>query len=546
MERSSRRKLTSQEKMARGSAWMTASNIISRLIGAIYVIPWYAMMGENGNSANGLFNMGYNVYALFLMISSAGIPSAIAKQTAHYNSLNEYGVSRKLFLKALQVMGILGVVSALLMYLGSPWLASISGGGEDLIPAMRALSVAVLVFPMMAVTRGYFQGNQEMMPFALSQIVEQLIRVFYMLLATFMIMKVWQGDYVSAVTQSTLAAFIGMLGSFAVLLYHLRKQKVTMDVYVEHSENEIEVSPTDLLVQTLKEAIPFIIAGSGITIFKLVDQVTFIRFMEMFTDYGQEQLVDLFSIFSANPDKLTMVVIALATSLALSSLPIITEAFTLRRRRELAKLISVNLQLFAFVMFPATFGMIVLAYPLNTLFYQPSSLGSLVLMEASLVGLVLGLYTLVSTMLQALYENKLTVRYLFVGLIIKLVLQVPAIWMFQVYGPLMATCLGFAVSSYLIIRKMHEITLFNRSLAGRRILLIALFTAAMTVVTLGVRQLCYLFLDPASKTQSLIVILLVAVVGALFYGFLALKSNIAEYLLGERVTNGLKRRLRMK
>ena len=85
--------LTPQEKMARGSAWMTASNIISRLLGAVYIIPWYAWMGENAKAANGLFNMGYNIYALFLLISTAGIPAAIAKQTAHYNSLNEYGTS---------------------------------------------------------------------------------------------------------------------------------------------------------------------------------------------------------------------------------------------------------------------------------------------------------------------------------------------------------------------------------------------------------------------------------------------------------------------
>ncbi len=52
--------LTPQEKMARGSAWMTASNIISRLLGAVYIIPWYAWMGENAKAANGLFNMGYN------------------------------------------------------------------------------------------------------------------------------------------------------------------------------------------------------------------------------------------------------------------------------------------------------------------------------------------------------------------------------------------------------------------------------------------------------------------------------------------------------
>lgn len=264
--------LTPQEKMARGSAWMTASNIISRLLGAIYIIPWYAWMGENAKAANGLFNMGYNIYALFLLISTAGIPAAIAKQTARYNSLNEYGTSRRLFIRALQMMGVLGLLFSLFMYVASPWLAHASGGGAELIPTMRSLSIAVLVFPCMSVIRGYFQGNQEMMPYALSQIVEQVARIFYMLLATFIIMKVMKGDYVTAVTQSTFAAFIGMLASILVLLYFLKKQQAYSAARVQYSHNQVNVATKELLLDTIKEAIPFIIVGSGVTIFKLVDQ----------------------------------------------------------------------------------------------------------------------------------------------------------------------------------------------------------------------------------------------------------------------------------
>ena len=82
--------LTYQEKMIQGSAWLSVGNIFSRLLGAIYIIPWYAWMGENARAANGLFNMGYTFYALFMMISTAGLPGAIAKQIARYNSMGEY------------------------------------------------------------------------------------------------------------------------------------------------------------------------------------------------------------------------------------------------------------------------------------------------------------------------------------------------------------------------------------------------------------------------------------------------------------------------
>ncbi|WP_430599421.1 putative polysaccharide biosynthesis protein [Enterococcus sp. DIV0179] len=537
--------LTAQEKMARGSAWMTTSNILSRLLGAIYIIPWYAWMGENAKAANGLFNMGYNIYALFLLISTAGIPAAIAKQTARYNSLNEYGTSRRLFFRALQMMGILGIVFAAFMYLASPWLAHASGGGDELIPTMRSLSIAVLVFPCMSVIRGYFQGNQDMMPYALSQIVEQVARIFYMLLMTFIIMKMTTGDYVAAVTQSTFAAFIGMLVSIVVLLYYLRKQQPLMNQHIEHSNNQVNVATRKLLLDTMKEAIPFIIVGSGVTIFKLVDQFTFIRIMSATTEYSKAQLLDLFSIFSANPDKLTMVVIALATSIAATGLPLITEAITLKDRPGLAKLTSGNLQLFSFVMFPATAGVMLLAYPLNTLFYTPDVLGSKVLVQASFVGLFLGLYMLISNMLQGMFENRAAICYLLIGFVVKLILQYPAIRIFQVYGPLLATMIGFAVSCILILRKMHQVVRFRVGFVWRRTLLIFIMTLLMLLATGLTKQLLSLFLSQDSKFESLILVVSVAGVGVAVYGYLALKIRLAEKLLGSSMVR-LRYRLRIK
>lgn len=134
-------------------------------------------MGENAKAANGLFNMGYNIYALFLLISTAGIPAAIAKQTARYNSLNEYGTSRRLFIRALQMMGGLGLLFALFMYIAS--LASSCFWWRRRTDSNDAFfEYRCIGFPCMSVIRGYLQGNQEMMPYALSQIVEQVARIF--------------------------------------------------------------------------------------------------------------------------------------------------------------------------------------------------------------------------------------------------------------------------------------------------------------------------------------------------------------------------------
>lgn len=526
-----------QTKMIRGSAWLSAGSIISRLMGAIYIIPWYMWMGEHGNIANSLYGKGYNIYSLFLMIATAGIPGAIAKQISHYNSMNEYGVSQRLFRRSLSLMGLLGLFFALFMYVASPFLASWSGGGEDLVRVMRSLSWAVLIFPSMSVVRGYFQGFHDMAPSAISQIVEQFARVFYMLLTAFIIMKVRNGDYVSAVVQSTFAAFIGMLASFAVLIWYMKKQAPIMRQYEKNSNHQIKINANQLVKEMLVEAVPFIIIGSGITFFKLVDQFTFDGMMRSFTNYSDFQLDDLFAIFNLNVDKLTMIVISFATSISFTSLPLVTEAYTQKNKKMLSKLITDNLQLFFFIMFPATLGLVVLAYPLYTVFYHPSVLGSNVLIEAAYLGLFLGMFMFASFVLQGLYDNQGTIKYLVIGLLAKLILQYPCIRLFEIYGPLLATAIGFGITCFLMLRKILRLTQFNLSLVCRRTLLILILSVGMAVVTWVTKWMLQLFLSPDSKTQALVIVALSACVGVVVYAYFVLKIRLADRLLGSRVAS---------
>ena len=137
--------VTQQQQMVRGAAWLTASNFISRLLGAFYIIPWYAWMGTHAEQANALFGMGYNIYAVFLLISTAGIPVAIAKQVSKYNTLGQEETSYYL-LRKFKINLSTRLIFAAIMYLGAPIQAAWSGGGNDLIRVMKSLSWAVLLF----------------------------------------------------------------------------------------------------------------------------------------------------------------------------------------------------------------------------------------------------------------------------------------------------------------------------------------------------------------------------------------------------------------
>lgn len=534
-----------QAQMLRGTAWMTASNFISRLLGAAYIIPWYIWMGKYGPQANGLFTMGYNIYAWFLLISTAGVPVAVAKQVAKYNTRDQADHSFALIRGFLKFMGILGLGFAILMYLLSPVFASLSGGGKELVPIMQSLSWAVLIFPSMSVIRGFFQGFNNMKPYAISQIAEQVIRVIWMLLTTFFIMKIGSGDYVQAVTQSTFAAFIGMVASLLVLFYYLGKTGLLSSIFRKQEESE-EIDTRALLVDTIREAIPFIITGSAIQLFQIVDQMTFINVMSWFTDYSQKQLLVMFSYFSANPNKITMILIAVATSIGGVGIPLLTENYVKGDLKAAGRLVQDNLTMLLAFLLPATFGAVAVAKPLYTVFYgQPDDLALGLFIVAMLQTVILGLYTVLSPMIQALFQNRKAIRYFLYGVVVKLVLQIPFILVFRSYGPLLSTTIALLVPIVLMYREIQSITQFNRTIVFKRTLLGSILTVVMLLGVLIAGLILGWIFSPNGRVSSMIYIIVIGGLGVAIYGTLGLWLRYFDRFIGGQAAR-LRQKFRIK
>lgn len=525
---------TQQQQMFRGTAWLTASNFLSRLLGAFYIIPWYAWMGTHAEQANALFGMGYNIYAVFLLISTAGIPVAIAKQVSKYNALGQEETSYHLLRKILKLTSILGLIFAAIMYLGSPLLAAWSGGGEDLVRVMKSLSWALLIFPSMSVLRGFFQGFNNLKPYAMSQIAEQIIRVIWMLLTAYIIMNIGSGDYVNAVVQSTFAAFIGMIASVLVLVVFLWREGKWQAIFAGNT-NDVTVDTQALILETIKEAIPFIITGAAIQLFQIVDQMSFINTMTSFTSYSNKDLQILYAFLSSNPNKITMILVSIATAIAGAGIPLLTENFVNKDKKAAAQLVVNNLQMLWMVLFPALVGAIILAEPIYTLFYGAPSNTALWLFVGALIQVIfLALYSLLAPMLQALFEPRKAILYFVYGLVVKIVLQIPLIYVFQAYGPLISTAIGLAVPIVLMYRRIHEVTGFNRQGLRRSILLMTLLALIMGVVVAIAAYGLHFAISPTTRLGSVVYIALVGAIGVLVYGFLTLATHLLDKLIGTR------------
>lgn len=531
-----------QAQMLRGTAWLTASNFISRLLGAIYIIPWYIWMGTYAATANGLFTMGYNIYAWFLLISTAGIPVAVAKQVAKYNTMQEEEHSFALIRSFLGFMTVLGLAFALILYLFAPWLADLSGVGKDLIPIMQSLAWAVLIFPSMSVIRGFFQGMNNLKPYAMSQIAEQVIRVIWMLLATFIIMKLGSKDYLSAVTQSTFAAFVGMVASFAVLLYFLYKEGLLQKVF----ETRDKIDSKSLLVDTIKEAIPFIITGSAIQLFQILDQMTFVNSMKWFTNYSNEDLVVMFSYFSANPNKITMILISVGVSIGSVGLPLLTENYVKGDLPAASRLVQDSITMLFLFLLPATVGVVMVGEPLYTVFYgKPDSLALGLFVFAVLQSTILGLYMVLSPMLQAMFRNRKAVLYFVYGSLAKIVLQLPSIAIFHSYGPLISTTIGLIIPIVLMYREICQITGARRNIILKRTILVTILTLVMFILVGFLQWIFGLVFHPTGRFWSFIYVALIGTIGGGLYGIMSLYTRLLDKVIGKAKADQLRTRLKI-
>lgn len=525
-------------KLMRGTFLLTLGTILSKVLGLLYVIPFYAILGGKGNAV--LYSLGYVPYTIFISIATAGVPLAVSKYIAKYNALEEYAVGRKLFRSGLVVMSITGVVSFLAMYGLAPWLAEITLKGvedqypiEDVTKVMRAVSFALLIIPIMSLIRGYFQGHQSMGPSAVSTVIEQLARIVFLLVGTFITLKVLNKGIVEAISVATFAAFIGGLASLFVLLYYYKKRKKGLDEMLTHDRGNVQVSLVEMYKEILIYAFPFVLVGIANPLYQYIDQNTFNRAMAA-AGNADVAMVHL-EILNFTTHKLVIIPVSLATAFALTLVPLVTENFITRNYQSMFRQLNQTFQILLYITAPAAIGLALLAEPFYTVFFGYDEYGSQVLQTYALVAILFALYSVTAAILQGINEQKYTILSLLTGLLVKLVLNIPLIKMFGTEGAIYATALGYTSSILINLIVIKAFSGFSYKLVYRRSILIIMFNIMMALPVYGLYRVLTLFMSTESRIQSIFIIMLCAAVGGVIYVFLGLRSKLVDRLFGARV-----------
>lgn len=537
----------SKEILLEGSSWLTIGSMLSRLLGALYIIPWGAMFATQRDDANFLYFIAYNIYALVLQISTAGIPVAISKIVADNQSRKDYKTSWNIFKGGMLFMTATGIVSAIVMFVTAPYFAK--GGSDqeiqDSIMVIRSLVPAVVIIPPLSLLRGYYQGYSDMAPSAKSQLWEQIVRIIYMLLLTFFVMKLFGGSYAVAVAHSTFAAFVGAVVAFVYLGYKMWKDMPGMKRLMSEGRPARNMSFGRIVFEVIREALPFVIVTSSIQLISILDQETFQPLAITFTHLNFEQSKELLTIFGFNANKIIMIILSLAISISTAALPLLASHYSVKNHVEVKNVIEENIGLYSFIMIPASIGMAVVAEPIYNVFYSPSKDGTYLLMISCVLCIFMGAFTVFTSIQQSMQQHVIAIKALVIALVVKMLWQPMMIYFFEGAGPLWATSLGFILATVYMGYHLYYQTLFNLKKVGIQLVKVIGISFIMMIVSsltlVGLKQI----INIDGKLMAMIAVAIVGFVGAIVYGLISLYTRLADELLGQRMV-AIRRKLKMK
>lgn len=542
----------SQSRLLRGTFILSAAVFFSKFLGLVFIIPFAALVHEKGLA---LYGYAYVPYSIILSMATAGIPMAISKFVSKYNTLGDYRTGRRLFRSGMLLMTLTGIAAFLLLYFLAPAIAPLvvdpdattgdTNSTKDVVTVIRLVSLALIAVPPMSLMRGYFQGFQSMGPTAVSQVVEQIVRIGFILVGAALVIYVFGGTVSTAVGVATFAAFVGALGGMVVLVWYWKKRKKHLDRQVAESRKDTNLPLKTMYKELITYAIPFVIVGLAIPLYQLVDQFT-VNHTLTSVGYTLKEAEDVFANLNQATQKLIMIPVSLATALSVTLVPTITNSFTSGKFGRMHNQMTQAFQIVLFLTIPAAVGLSVLAYSVYGTLYGISKdeleLGGQILRWYAPTAVFFAMFSITAAILQGINQQKFAIFSLLVGLLLKMLLNE---WLLSVYhglGAIFATDIGYICSivvNLLVIRAYAE---YRLKFIFKRGLLIFIFSALMAVAVWLVTLPFHLGgAVPTSHFGALATMVVGVIVGAGCYFWLAYRSNLAGQIFGNRFSF-LKRR----
>lgn len=355
-------KKTTDSLIVQGSI-LALAGIITKIIGFVYRIPMANLLGEQGN---GIYSVAFGIYNVALTLSSYSLPLAISKlvsaRLAENKTQNAIAVIKRALLFAL----IAGGCAAAVLFFGAEWLEALYMR-QGLAEPLKVLAPTTLVVAFLGVFRGYFQGNSNMTPTALSQIVEQIVNAIVSIVATYFFIRAFASDPLFSAKGAAGATLGTLAGAFSalIMLSLMFATSVGKGFFAKRDGVERRRVTYSELISTM---FPIVLSQTVYQIGFTFDDLIFGNIM---SDKGFEDafVSGLQGAFNTQYTQLINLPVAIATALAASTLPSIVRLNVQGNIKEKNEKISSVIKLTSCISIPSATGLSVLAEPIiSTLF----------------------------------------------------------------------------------------------------------------------------------------------------------------------------------
>lgn len=429
-----------KQSFIKGAAILAAAGLIIKVLGAIYKLPLNYIIGPE---AIGYYQSSYDWYVWALTISTYALPIAISKLVSEKIELGRRDEAHKTFKVAFSLATILGLVVSLSLFFSSNFLVSLFKNPGSYF-AVAAIAPAIFLVSISAAMRGYFQGMQNMVPSAVSQVIEQFGRVLFGYI--FAIMLLPKGPQLSA-GGASFGTSIGGLLSVIVLFYMYRKYRPAIYSGIYNLPKRKMESATKILKRILVFAIPITIGGSIMPVMGLIDSlIVFDRLQAAGFEYKTAvemygQLKALALSFINFPQIITI-------SLGASLVPAIAESITRKDLDSVRKKSELGIRLSLLIGLPSAMGLFVLADPIMMMVSPKEYIvAGIALRYLAPAAIFLTLVQTLTGILQGMGKERVPVVNLLVGAVVKIVVSytLTSIPYMNIRGAALGTVFGYAV-----------------------------------------------------------------------------------------------------
>ena len=488
----------------KGTIILIASSIIAKILGALYRVPLIGLIGTNGI---GLFQLIFPVYALFLVISSNGLTTAIAKIVSVKLERNENSYIKKFVKSSLLFALIIGAISSTILILLSSLISKVQGYNEAYI-CYIAIAPSIIFVCLIAVIKGYFQGLQNMIPSSITQIVEQLSKlIFALVLAKILIIK----GMIYGVLGSLIGISISEIVSLFVLFVYLLKDRQTKNLF--SSDSQCDEKRIDMLKLLVKESFPIMLNSMILPLVSAVESVLIV-FLLSKASIGKDVALRVYGLEDGMVGSLINMPIVVAVAISTALLPNLTADFAKNDMIRVKSKCEMAIKYVILISLPCMFIYLLeadkiiyflYANGLNSTKLDQFLIATNLLKFSSVNIIYLSILNTLTMILQSANKSFVPVRNLLIASLIKLLLNFVFVTSptFNIYGIVITDILCYSLCSILNIISIRKIIDVNVNVM-KTFILPSLSLISMFVVM----KICEKFLGVLLPTRILTIVVI--------------------------------------